>query len=58
MHEIVGVYVNFGDKILLREGVRGENVKLRENFIFLKNGKNSKNCRNGSGKPENFLDLG
>ena len=50
MHEIVGVCVNFGDEILLR----GENVKPTKNFIFLKNGKNNKNCRNGSGKPKIF----
>ena len=29
-----------------------EICKTRENLIFLKNGKNSKNCRNGSGMPE------
>ena len=29
-------------------------IKPGKNLIFLKNGKNSKNCRNGSGKPENF----
>ena len=29
-------------------------VKPVKILIFLKNGKNSKNCRNGSGKPINF----
>ena len=29
-------------------------VKLGKNLIFLKNGKNNKNCYNGSGKPGIF----
>ena len=29
-------------------------VKLKKNLFFLKNGKNSKNCRNGSRKLENL----
>ena len=40
----------FWNEILLR----GEECKTWKNLIFLKNGKSSNNCRNGSGKPGKF----
>ena len=42
-------FINEGRLVKVDDG-----VKPMKNLIFLKNGKNSKNCRNGSGKPENF----
>ena len=50
----VYVCVNFGDEILLR----GEECKTREDFNFLKNGKNSKIVEMGQGSLKIFLDLG
>ena len=58
MHEIVEVCVNFGDEILLGGGGEGGggggNVKPEKILIFLKHGKNSKNCQNGSWNFGNF----